>query len=61
MEYQGIPVGLHPPVALALAKAVERIPEAGALTGPLLFEPKWDGRVNCTLCWFWVISVMEAG
>lgn len=43
MEYQGIPVGLHPPLALALAKAVERIPEAGALPGPLLYEPKWDG------------------
>ncbi len=48
MEYQGIPVGLHPPVALALAKAVERIPDAGALPGPLLFEPKWDGFLHCT-------------
>ena len=43
MEYQGIPVGMHPPLALALAKAVERIPDAGALPGPLLYEPKWDG------------------
>lgn len=49
MEYQGIPVGLHPPVALALAKAVERIPDPGALPGPLLYEPKWDGFIHCTL------------
>jgi hypothetical protein len=48
-EYASIPVGLHPPVALALAKAVERIPEAGALPGPLLYEPKWDGFLHCTL------------
>lgn len=41
MEYQGIPVELHPPVSLALAKAVERFPAAG--TGSWLFEPKWDG------------------
>jgi ATP-dependent DNA ligase len=43
MDYQGIPAALHPPVSLALAKAVERIPEAGALPGVLLYEPKWDG------------------
>lgn len=41
MEYQGITAGLYPPVSLALAKAVERIPAAG--TGSWLFEPKWDG------------------
>lgn len=49
MEYQGIPVGLHPPVSLALAKAVKRIPEAGALPGSLLFEPKWDGFLHWTM------------
>lgn len=49
MEYRGIPVGLHSPVALALARAVERIPEAGALPGPLLYEPKWDGFLHWTL------------
>lgn len=43
MEYQGIPAALHPPVALALAKAVERIPNPSALPGTLIFEPKWDG------------------
>ena len=35
------------PVALAVAKAVERIPEAGALPGGCLFEPKWDGFIHC--------------
>lgn len=38
-----LPAGLAPPVSLALAKAVERIPEAGALPGGCLYEPKWDG------------------
>jgi ATP-dependent DNA ligase len=43
MDYQGIPAALHPPVSLALAKAIGRVPETGALRGPLLYEPKWDG------------------
>ena len=49
LSAKGIPVGLHPPIALALAKAVERIPEVGALPGSLLYEPKWDGYIHCTL------------
>ena len=49
MEYQGIPVELRPPVSLALAKAVERIPEAGSLPGPLIYEPKWDGFLHWTM------------
>ena len=49
LSAKGIPVGLHPPIALALAKAVERIPEVGALPGSLLYEPKWDGYIHFTL------------
>jgi len=52
MDYQGIPVGLHTPLSLAPAKAVARIPEAGALSGPLLYEPKWDGFLVCTFAIF---------
>lgn len=33
----------HPPVPLALAKAVEAVPTEGALPGGAVFEPKWDG------------------
>ncbi|WP_284762046.1 ATP-dependent DNA ligase [Arthrobacter sp. efr-133-R2A-63] len=40
---ESVPRSLQPPVALALAKAVEAIPPAGALPGELIFEPKWDG------------------
>lgn len=40
---ESVPRSLRPPVALALAKAVEAIPPAGALPGELIFEPKWDG------------------
>ena len=43
MDSQGIPAALRPPVSLALAKAVARIPEADALPGGSVFEPKWDG------------------
>lgn len=31
------------PYAVALARAVERIPEPGALEGGCRYEPKWDG------------------
>lgn len=44
-----LPAGLAPPISLALAKAVERIPEAGALPGGCLYEPKWDGFIHWTL------------
>lgn len=39
----GLPAGLAPPVKVALARAVARMPRAGALPGNLVFEPKWDG------------------
>ncbi|TAP39065.1 ATP-dependent DNA ligase [Arthrobacter sp. S39] len=39
----GLPAGLVPPVKVALARAVTKMPPAGALPGTLLFEPKWDG------------------
>ncbi|WP_240793178.1 ATP-dependent DNA ligase [Arthrobacter crystallopoietes] len=38
-----LPPGLHPPVKVALARAVEKMPRPDALPGGLLFEPKWDG------------------
>lgn len=38
-----LPAGLRPPVEVALAKAVEKMPRPDALPGGLLFEPKWDG------------------
>lgn len=38
-----LPAVLRPPVALALAKAVTRIPKPGALPGGARYEPKWDG------------------
>lgn len=34
---------MRPPVPLALAKAVSRIPPENALPGGCLYEPKWDG------------------
>jgi ATP-dependent DNA ligase len=40
---EGLPAGLASPVPLVLAKAVSRIPAAGALPGGCLYEPKWDG------------------
>ena len=38
-----VPVGLRPPVEVALAKAVKGIPATSALPGLTLFEPKLDG------------------
>lgn len=38
---ESLPRSLRPPVSLALARAVETIPSAGALPGDLVFEPKW--------------------
>lgn len=39
---------MFPPVSLALAKAVETVPAAGALPGGCLYEMKWDGfRAVC--------------
>lgn len=38
-----IPHGLTDPVEMALARAVERIPDAGALSGGSRYELKWDG------------------
>ncbi|MFC8796922.1 ATP-dependent DNA ligase [Promicromonospora sp. NPDC057138] len=38
-----LPPGLAGPVQVALARAVEQIPHAGALPGGCRFEPKWDG------------------
>lgn len=37
----GLPAGLTPPVKVALARAVDRMPRGSH--GALLFEPKWDG------------------
>jgi hypothetical protein len=45
----GLPAALRPPVALALAKAVEFIPDADALPGGCLYEPKWDGFLHWTM------------
>jgi ATP-dependent DNA ligase len=39
----GLPVNLRPPVVVALAHAVEKIPDPGALPGGAWYEPKWDG------------------
>ncbi|WAH99733.1 ATP-dependent DNA ligase [Arthrobacter sp. MMS18-M83] len=46
---ESVPRSLHPPIPLALAKAVEAIPPAGALPEDLIFEPKWDGFRACAL------------
>src|SRR6185312_10235288 len=35
-----LPVGLSPPVEVALARAVERMPRPGALPGGAWYEPK---------------------
>jgi hypothetical protein len=45
----GLPSGLAPPVKVALARAVTTMPRAGAHPGSLLYEPKWDGYIHCTL------------
>jgi hypothetical protein len=39
----GLPAGLGPPVKVALARAVAKMPRPGALPGTLSWEPKWDG------------------
>jgi hypothetical protein len=49
MDYRGIPAALRPPVSLALAEAVAWVPGPDALPGGLVFEPKWDGFLHCTL------------
>lgn len=38
-----LPPGLLPPLEVALARAVKKMPAADALPGHLIFEPKWDG------------------
>lgn len=39
----GLPAGLVPPLKVALARAVARMPRRDALPGSLSYEPKWDG------------------
>jgi ATP-dependent DNA ligase len=39
----GLPAGLVPPVTVALARGVTKMPRVGAVPGTLLYEPKWDG------------------
>lgn len=39
----GLPAGLAPPVKVALARAIAKMPRGDAPHGTLLFEPKWDG------------------
>lgn len=39
----GLPAGLAPPVTVAFARAVTKMPRVGAVPGTLLYEPKWDG------------------
>lgn len=36
----------QPPFEVALARAVDRIPESSALPGGALYEPKWDGFLH---------------
>lgn len=46
--FEGVPAALHPPVDLALAKAVESIPHGTVLSGDSVFEMKFDGfRAAC--------------
>ncbi|QOD06023.1 ATP-dependent DNA ligase [Pseudarthrobacter sp. BIM B-2242] len=45
-----LPQELRPPLPLAAAKAVNRIPAPTALPGGCLYEPKWDGfRASLTV------------
>ena len=46
---EDVPPALHPPVSLALAKAVESVPTEAALPGGSRYEPKWDGYRACAL------------
>lgn len=39
----GLPAGLIPPVKVALARAVDKMPRGDTSHGTWLFEPKWDG------------------
>ncbi|WP_454852185.1 ATP-dependent DNA ligase [Promicromonospora soli] len=45
-----LPPELAGPVRVALARAVERIPQIGALPGGSRFEPKWDGFRLVAVC-----------
>ncbi|MHC6220571.1 hypothetical protein [Arthrobacter sp. MMS24-S77] len=47
--FEGVPAALRPPVALALAKAVESIPHENALSGGSVYEMKWDGFLHWTM------------
>jgi ATP-dependent DNA ligase len=38
-----LPAHLVPPLKVALARTVARMPRADALPGSLSYEPKWDG------------------
>lgn len=38
-----LPAGFVPPIPVALARSVDKIPEPGALPGNCRYEPKWDG------------------
>lgn len=40
---ESVPLMASPPIALALARAVKKIPTPSALPGGCLYEPKWDG------------------
>ena len=42
----GLPAGLAPPVKVALARAVDKMPRGDVARGALLFEPKWDGYIH---------------
>jgi hypothetical protein len=44
-----LPPVLCPPLEVVLAKAVNGIPPPAALPGQVLFEPKFDGYLHCTL------------
>jgi ATP-dependent DNA ligase len=45
-----LPAGLAGPVQVALARAVEQIPNTGALPGGSRYEPKWDGYRAVIAC-----------
>jgi hypothetical protein len=47
--FEGVPAALRPPVALALAKAVESIPREDALPGGSFYEMKFGGFLHWTL------------
>jgi bifunctional non-homologous end joining protein LigD len=42
-DVERLPDALRRPFDVALARAVEKIPAAGALPGGTIYEPKWDG------------------